>query len=282
LMAYGELESYHEIANKKLPSVVPGVDVYRIDTWAEGRNILADSGWCVRDYEHFQDYEPPFYVFVSVRNGRPKRLALLNMHSGELKDVYNNDLSMDIAERIAPILDEIIVKFPQFPHVSTDLLAALAPIIHLLPQTIAKLKPYQLAEMAGLVWPGGSKQPADRWPEYIEKTLRDDPKSYVAYVQAVTGGTRTQEPHRNKDFERQLIEMAFTIFEEDFEFVVNLLEYFGERIHDFNGDWPKLRELLAIIKKSDLDNEFFRYLRHASTFGKLGFRTLAGREWSVT
>jgi len=76
--------------------------------------------------------------------------------------------------------------------------------------------------------------------------------------------------------------LAFVYFDENFDYTVRLLEYFGARYDEFGGEWPPLKEHLQAIKKYNLESKFYRHMRHANKDGIYAFLQLVGGEWSDT
>lgn len=300
IMSYRENDSYGKLHNKKLPDVVEGIETYRLDTFEDARDVLCNSGWCVRDEEVFKDYSPPLYLFVRKAGDTYKRVALFSLESGELKDVHNQDLSSEEMAKLAPIIDLILSEptrkermaqnnwintEPQSrPHLNLDLTMTLVPILHLLPSAVDRLNPDSLAEAAMLLW-NNKKSNYDyyyhpttplvnRWPKWMEDKLKEDPNAFLSYIGAVSQGQRIPE------LEEEALDTAYTMLQESTEGILFLLEYYGSREDQFNGGWPELEELLSVVKKNDLGQELLAVLRHASKDGVKAFLTLAGdQEW---
>jgi hypothetical protein len=107
-------------------------------------------------------------------------------------------------------------------------------------------------------------------------------------VDAITGadflrlGSSSTKAQRNPELEDELIELAYVHFDENFEFIVKLLEYFGDRFDEFDGQWPELLNLLQEIKKHNLESEFYKYLRYMTNKnGMHAFLSMVGGEWSL-
>jgi len=299
IMSYNENNSYGKLTDKKLPDIVDGIETYRLDTFDEARDVLCNSGWCVRYEDTFEDYEPPLYLFVRKAGDTYKRVALFSPESGELKDVHNQDLSSENMAKLAPIIDYILgeptrreraaqrnwinTEQQARPHLDLDLTMTLSPILHLLPHAVDRLNPESLAEAAMWLWKSDSRyeyyrEPAkplvDRWPKFIEDKLKEEPSAFFSYIGAISRGQRIPE------LEEEALDMAYTMLQESTEGVLFLLEYYGSREDEFNGGWPKLEELLSIVKKNNLGQELLSVLRHASNYGVRAFLTLAGdQEW---
>jgi hypothetical protein len=287
IMSYSETDTYGVLTNKRLPEIVPGIETYRLDTWEEAKDILCDSGWCVRDEDMFEEYNPPFHIFVSNKDGKRKRVGLLNLQSGELMDVYNRPLESRELAHLAPIIDYIIENDNGVTSSNEEIAATFAPIIHLLPKTVEWLYSHSLATAAQNIWPGRCsgyfvetyidepqlKPLVDRWPERIENRIKKDPSAFLAYAVAITDNKRIP------DLEEELIDVAHVYFDRDLEYIIGLIEYFGDRMEMFNGEWPLLQELVQMLKQYDLEKEVFSLLRYTTKNGMRAFLTLAGEEW---
>lgn len=292
VMNYAETDSYGMLVNKRLPEIMPGIEVYQLDSWEDAKDILCDSGWCVRDPEYFEEYEPPFHVFVSNKNGKRKRIGLLNLDSSEFMDVHNRPLDSKTLEHLAPIINKLIdghfnLSSETLVEDVDALAVTFAPILHLLPNLIKTLYPQSLAAAATSMWPGRSNgrfietfhdEPeaiplVDRWPKPIEDMIKKDPSAFLAYCVAVIHNKRIP------DLEEEMIDVAHVYFDRDLEYIMGLMEFFGDRMELFGGDWPALRELVQLLKQYDLEKEIFALQRHTTRAGMRAFLTLAGEDW---
>lgn len=86
---------------------------FKVDAWESkesddyGAKHFCFSGkvdWCVKYKTHFDEYEPPYYYFLSKEDG--SEYALLHVESDQLKDVSDNALTL---EQYMPIKD-IVMK----------------------------------------------------------------------------------------------------------------------------------------------------------------------------
>ena len=288
VMNYSETNSYGMLVNKRLPEIVPGIEVYQLDTWEDAKDILCDSGWCVRDPDYFEEYEPPFHIFVSNKGEKRKRIGLLNLESGEFMDVHNRPVDSQTLAHLAPIIDYVADTYLQSsPEHYENVAVCFAPILHLLPKTIEYITPDSFAAAATSIWPGRSNgrfvenffdEPratplVDRWPKPIEDRMKKDPSAFLAYCVAVIHDKRIP------DLEEEMIDVAHVYFDKDLEYIMGLLEFFGERMELFGGDWPGLRELVQLLKQYDLEKEIFALQRYTTRAGMRAFLTLAGEDW---
>jgi len=83
--------------------------MYRIDNWDEGKVCFADSGWCVRNENFFNEYQPPYYM---VTKGK-KRYALMHPDAHQVKDVYDNSLTYEKAKPIEKFIKMLWPKWPE-------------------------------------------------------------------------------------------------------------------------------------------------------------------------
>ena len=156
--------------------------MYRIDDYDQGKICFADSGWCVKDEEHFDEYDPPFYM---VTKGK-KRYALLHKDSYSAKDVYDDSLTMDLAKPIEKFIKKV---WPKFEY-KDDLI------------NVSRLWPE--AEPAIMKNPKRAFYHAryvikDRWPE-AEPIIMKDPELAFYYAEDVIKGRWPEaEPYIMKD-----------------------------------------------------------------------------------
>ena len=160
--------------------------LYRIDNWDQGEICFADSGWCVQHIEYFEEYGPPYYM---VTKGN-KRYALMHKESGQIKDVYDEPLTLGAAKPIEKFIKKIWPKFEKsFIDTDTDLLS----LIKLWPDglDIIMKDPESAYLYAKDIIKG-------RWPE-AEPYIIKDPK--FAYLYAYYFGKKwpEAEPYIMKD-----------------------------------------------------------------------------------
>ncbi len=99
-----DTDDFDHYAGLPLIGSLDDVKMYKIDNWDQGIRAFADSGWCVKDKQHFDRYGPPFYMFVQNN----KRAALLHIPSAQLMDVYDRPLTL--ANKVAPTVAELIKR----------------------------------------------------------------------------------------------------------------------------------------------------------------------------
>ena len=82
--------------------------MYLIEDYDEqGKVCFKDSGWCVQNKSHFDQYKPPYYMITKGK----KRYALLHKNSYQLKDVNDNSLTTDQAKPIEKLIKSIFPKW---------------------------------------------------------------------------------------------------------------------------------------------------------------------------
>ena len=302
---YDDTTAYEKLANKKLPDIVPGVETYRLDTWEESEDLLADSGWCVNERAKFEHYEPPLFLITRLKGNTRKKLALFNIQTGEFRDVKNEPVQN--AEVLAPIIDYIL------SHVDADALLGvgltdLGQIFHLLPKSLHKLSPHAIVEALR------ATDLVERLPRSVEERLKTNPESFLDYVEFVS------ERELHPDLEEDLIDLAYMHFDKNLPYLVLLLNYFGENmtLFDYRAEselnsgmrsdiesvwgkseghhWTDMRKLLQELVKYDLIDEFREVMNTPtgkaqipggppnvllSRVGKKAFLALAGSEWFV-
>lgn len=83
---------------------------YKIDDWVEGPDnkhiaFQGNVNWCVKYEEHFNDHEPPYFMFIEKDTG--KEYALFHKESTQLKNVKNKEITLKELEPIYDLLNTI-------------------------------------------------------------------------------------------------------------------------------------------------------------------------------
>lgn len=71
--------------------------------------LFCNTSWCVRNVGMFEEYAPPYYLFVT-KGEEPEIIALLHIPSSQFKDIKDKTLDNDNVPKIASILEELVVS----------------------------------------------------------------------------------------------------------------------------------------------------------------------------
>jgi hypothetical protein len=92
---------------------------YKIDKWVgcgveeKGKEkhqaFTGNIDWCVKYKNMFDDYKPPYYMFVDKKND--KEFALYEPKSKQFKDVHDTAITKEDYEKIKDIAEPLIRKF---------------------------------------------------------------------------------------------------------------------------------------------------------------------------
>lgn len=94
---------------------------FEVDRWlSEGDDekhlcFSGDVDWCVKYKSYFDDYKPPYYYFMEKATG--KEFALMHVGSSQLKNIRDEHLSYQDADKIKDIIYPILKKYSEGDNV---------------------------------------------------------------------------------------------------------------------------------------------------------------------
>ncbi len=106
-------ENLSELLKKyKVVAESGDIKVYIIKQFKESNTstkheLFCNTNWCVKNVGMFEEYEPPYYLFVKKEEDM---LALLHIPSMQLKGINDNLVKTETAEEIYPALVKILDK----------------------------------------------------------------------------------------------------------------------------------------------------------------------------
>jgi len=80
--------SVFDFGNNEVIYNKDNIQIIELLNYEKAYPLLEDTGWCVKDKHYFNDYYPPYYVFIKDN----KKFALLHFDSHQFKDVHDDPI----------------------------------------------------------------------------------------------------------------------------------------------------------------------------------------------
>ena len=83
----------------------PPYTVVRLSRYDQSKAVSEKTSWCIKDEGWFKDYVEDGPLYCILKSGVP--YVLLHFETGQIKDVYDEAISTEIANEIRPVMIEL-------------------------------------------------------------------------------------------------------------------------------------------------------------------------------